>query len=107
LQDHLFSLAKSIFGFGETVTLDDLTNTYFEGVASGVAKAKRGRSKESRSDSPLVPMDVTLAMVLDSSGFPRRSRVLAGNVSEPATLAQMLISRGSKLPSRSRGISMR
>ena len=94
LQDHLFAQAQSIFGFGETITLYDLTNTYFEGVAAGVAKAKRGHSKESRSDCPLV----TLAMVLDGSGFPRRSRVFAGNASEPATLAQMLTGLGA--PSR-------
>ena len=86
LQDHLFEQVKSIFGFGETVTLYDLTNTYFEGIAAGVAKAKRGHSKECRSDCPLV----TLAMVLDGSGFPRRSRVFAGNAAEPATLAEML-----------------
>ena len=86
LQDHLFDQAKSLFGFGETVTLYDLTNTYFEGIAAGVSKAKRGHSKESRSDCPLV----TLAMVLDGSGFARRSRVFAGNAAEPATLAQML-----------------
>ena len=91
LQDHLFDKAKSIFGFGETVTLYDLTNTYFEGIAAGVAKAKRGHSKESRSDCPLV----TLAMVLDGSGFPRRSRVFAGNASEPATLAEMLTGLGA------------
>ena len=91
LQDHLFAKAKSIFGFGETVTLYDLTNTYFEGIAAGVAKAKRGHSKESRSDCPLV----TLAMVLDGSGFPRRSRVFAGNASEPATLGDMLSGLGA------------
>ena len=94
LQDHLFAQAQSIFGFGETITLYDLTNTYFEGVAAGVSKAKRGHSKECRSDCPLV----TLAMVLDGSGFPRRSRVFAGNASEPATLAQMLTGLGA--PSR-------
>ncbi|MBW8831642.1 MAG: hypothetical protein JF606_19920, partial [Burkholderiales bacterium] len=86
LQDHLFAQAQSIFGFGETITLYDLTNTYFEGVAAGVSKAKRGHSKECRSDCPLV----TLAMALDGSGFPRRSRVFAGNASEPATLKDML-----------------
>ena len=91
LQDHLFDRAKSIFGLGETVTLYDLTNTYFEGIAAGVAKAKRGHSKECRSDCPLV----TLAMVLDGSGFPRRSRVFAGNAAEPATLAQMLTGLGA------------
>ena len=88
MQDHLFAQAQSIFGFGETITLYDLTNTYFEGVAAGVTKAKRGHSKECRSDCPLV----TLAMVLDGSGFPRRSRVFAGNAGEAATLANMLSS---------------
>ena len=86
LQENLFAQAQTIFGFGETITLYDLTNTYFEGVAAGVSKAKRGHSKESRSDCPLVP----LAMALDGSGFPRRSQVFSGNASEPATLAQML-----------------
>ena len=91
LQDHLFAQARAIFGLGETVTLYDLTNTYFEGIAAGVNKAKRGHSKEKRSDSPLV----TLAMALDGSGFPRRSRVFAGNASEPATLQEMLTGLGA------------
>lgn len=91
LQDHLFGQAQAAFGFGETVTLYDLTNTYFEGIAAGVSKAKRGHSKECRSDCPLV----TLAMALDGSGFPRRSRVFAGNASEPATLKQMLTGLGA------------
>jgi len=91
LQDHLFAQAQSIFGFGQTVTLYDLTNTYFEGIAAGVSKAKRGHSKECRSDCPLV----TLAMVLDGSGFARRARVFAGNASEPATLKDMLSGLGA------------
>ena len=91
LQNHLFAQAQSIFGFGETITLYDLTNTYFEGVAAGVSKARRGHSKECRSDCPLV----TLAMALDASGFPRRSRVFAGNASEPATLEDMLSGLGA------------
>lgn len=91
LQDHLFGQAQSMFGFGQTITLYDLTNTYFEGMAAGVSKAKRGHSKEQRSDCPLV----TLAMALDGSGFPRRSRVFAGNASEPATLKDMLTGLGA------------
>jgi transposase len=86
LQEHLFGAARSLFGFADTVTLYDLTNTYFEGLAAGVKKAVRGRSKEKRSDCPLV----TLAVVLDGSGFVRRSRVFAGNASEPQTLQDML-----------------
>ena len=65
LQDHLFVQAQALLGFGQTITLYDLTNTYFEGLAAGVDKAKRGRSKEKRSDCPLV----TLAMVLDGSAL--------------------------------------
>ena len=91
LQEHLFSQAQAILGFGQTITLYDLTNTYFEGSAAGVSKAKRGHSKEKRSDCPLV----TLAMALDGSGFPRRSRVFAGNASEPATMKNMLTGLGA------------
>jgi hypothetical protein len=86
LQEHLFGAACSMFGLVQTITLYDLTNTYFEGVAAGVSKAKRGHSKECRSDCPLV----TLAMALDASGFVRRVQFFAGNASEPATLKGML-----------------
>ena len=86
LQEHLFGKARSMFGLGQTITLYDLTNTYFEGVAAGVSKAKRGHSKECRSDCPLV----TLAMALDTSGFVRRVQFFPGNASEPTTLQSML-----------------
>jgi transposase len=61
--------------------LYDLTNTYFEGRAAGNAKAQFGRSKEKRSDCPLV----TMGLVLDGDGFPVCSRIFDGNVSEPGT----------------------
>jgi transposase len=82
----LFATIKDLFSLPVTVTLYDLTNTYFEGTAAGNTKAARGRSKEKRSDCPLV----TLGLVLDSSGFVRRSRMFAGNAAEAATLQDML-----------------
>ena len=82
----LFDRVSDLFGLSTTVTLYDLTNTYFEGEMATTPKAKRGHSKEKRSDCPLV----TLGMVLDGSGFVRRSEVFAGNVSEGTTLAAML-----------------
>ena len=90
----LFGRARSMFGLGQTITLYDLTNTYFEGVAAGlslkISKAKRDHSKECRSDCPLV----TLAIVLDGSGFVRRVQFFAANsntsASEPTTLKGML-----------------
>ena len=86
IEDHLFSSAQTLFSLNETVTLYDLTNTYFEGDAESNPKAKNGRSKEKRSDCPLV----TLGLVLDGSGFVRRSQTFAGNVSEGTTLETML-----------------
>ena len=91
IEAHLFRRAMGLFDAQETVTLYDLTNTYFEGAAARQEKAKRGHSKEKRSDCPLL----TLAVVLDGSGFVRRSKVFAGNVREHATLAEMLASLGA------------
>lgn len=82
----LFERTQVLFGFDLTVTLYDLTNSYFEGAAKSNPKAQRGRSKEKRSDCPLV----TLGLVLDGSGFVRRSEVFEGNVAEGKTLEQML-----------------
>lgn len=91
LEAHIFGAAQQLFSFKETITLYDLTNTYFEGAAGGNGLAKRGHSKEKRSDCPLV----TLGLVLDVSGFPRRSRIFAGNVSEATTLETMLADLGA------------
>ena len=86
LEEHLYNRQKDIFEFDETITLYDLTNTYFEGGAKKIDKAKRGRSKEKRSDAPLI----TLGVMLDSSGFVRKSEIFDGNISEPTTFQGML-----------------
>ncbi|MCI0501758.1 MAG: IS1634 family transposase [Epsilonproteobacteria bacterium] len=86
IEQHLYNKAKQIFGFDETITLYDLTNTYFEGKANTIEKAKRGRSKEKRSDAKII----TLAVVLDSSGFIKNSKIFSGNISEPTTLQAMI-----------------
>jgi len=86
IEAQVFSAVQTLFNLEETVTLYDLTNTYFEGEAGANPKAKHGRSKEKRSDCPLI----TLGLVLDGSGFVRRSRTFAGNVAEGTTLADML-----------------
>ncbi|MBA2589834.1 MAG: IS1634 family transposase [Alphaproteobacteria bacterium] len=86
IEDALFSRLQDLFGLAVTVTLYDLTNTYFEGAATQNPKAARGRSKEKRADCPLV----TLGLALDASGFVRRSKMFAGNVAEGTTLTAML-----------------
>ena len=93
IEDHVFSTVQDLFSLDETVTLYDLTNTYFEGDMEANPQAHRGRSKEKRSDCPLV----TLGMVLDGSGFVRRSKTFEGNVSEGTTLEKMLTGLGAPL----------
>ena len=86
LEKHLYERERSLFNFEETITLYDLTNTYFEGSGKSNVLAAHGRSKEKRSDCPLV----TLGLVLDGSGFPQRSEVFAGNATESKTLKMMI-----------------
>jgi len=82
----LYQTEKDTFKFEEVITLYDLTNTYFEGRCTQNPKAQYGRSKEKRSDCGLV----TLGLVLDASGFPKKSTIYPGNVSEQATLKEMI-----------------
>lgn len=86
IERHLAKKEKNLFSLEEKIILYDLTNTYFEGTARDNKKAKRGRSKEKRYDCPLV----TLGLVIDEDGFPKRSKILEGNVSEPKTLLGFL-----------------
>lgn len=83
------SLSKNtdaLFALDNKLILYDLTNTYFESPKRGSSIAKYGKSKEKRTDCPLI----TLALVVDGNGFPKRSQILEGNVSEPETLWDIL-----------------
>lgn len=86
IERYLYEQHCALFDVEETITLFDLTNTFFEGTGQHNAHAAYGHSKEKRSDCPLV----TLALVLDGSGFSKRSRIFPGNVSEPSTLREMI-----------------
>jgi hypothetical protein len=91
IEQTVFAPVSEPFGLGWTVTRYDLTNTYFEGEAAANPKAHRGHSKEKRSDCPLV----TLGLILDGSGFVRRSQVFDGNAVEGETLEGMLQGLGA------------
>ena len=86
LETFLSDQEQTLFDLNRSIVLYDLTNTYFEGQCTQNPKAQFGRSKEKRSDCPLV----TLGLVLDGDGFPLSSQVFPGNASEPGTLELML-----------------
>jgi len=77
---------KQLFPYSDTIYLYDLTNTYFEGRKLHSRLCKRGKSKEKRTDCPLV----TLALVVDQNGFPIHSRIYRGNQSEPLTMKDII-----------------
>ena len=82
LEQHVTMRQKQLHHYTNTIMLFDLTNTYLEGQAKGIAKAQFGVSKEKRSDCRLI----TLGLVLNQQGFLSRSEFLPGNVSEPKSL---------------------
>jgi transposase len=86
IESHLRAKERNLFNLEEKVILYDLTNTFFEGAVRYNRKARFGVSKEKRSDCPLL----TLGLVLDGEGFPKRTEVFEGNVSEPGTLQEMI-----------------
>lgn len=90
IEEALYCREKDLFNLEETITLYDITNTYFEGRCLSNPKAHYGRSKEKRNDCCLV----ALGMVLDASGFPKKSEVFPGNIGEPKTLRHMIESLG-------------
>ena len=91
IEEHLRQRECSLFQLEERIILYDLTNTFFEGSGKYNSKAHFGHSKEKRTDCPLV----TLGLVLDADGFPKRSDIFDGNVSEAGTLEGMITSLSS------------
>jgi hypothetical protein len=86
IENHLNIKEKELFSLKEKILLYDLTNTYLEGSGKRNKKAKFGRSKEKRNDSPLI----TLGLVVDELGFPKTSKIFSGNVAEPTTLIKII-----------------
>lgn len=86
IEKHLRHKEHDLFSLDEKIILYDLSNTFLEGQAARNPKAKFGRSKEKRSDCRLL----TLGLVIDGNGFPKTSKVFAGNQSEPKTLLEMI-----------------
>jgi len=95
IEDYLSLKERTLFNLNEKIILYDLTNTFFEGSCKYNKKGRFGRSKEKRTDCPLV----TLGLVLDSDGFPKRSKVFPGNISDSKTLKEMIqgLSSGGSL----------
>ena len=97
IEEHLRYKERDLFSLDEKIILYDLTNTYLEGQARRNPKAKFGVSKQKRSDCRLL----TLGLVIDGKGFPKTSKIFAGNQSEPKTLLEMINALRTNNPKQS------
>ncbi len=88
-QDLFIFLRKKwadLFGADFEVLLYDLTSTYFEGEMHQNPKAKRGYSRDGRPDC----LQVVIALVITTDGFPLAYEVMDGNTSDRTTLRKFL-----------------
>jgi hypothetical protein len=94
LERHLREREETLFNLKSSIVLYDLTNSYFEGECRRNPKAKRGHSKEKRSDCPLL----SLGLIIDRAGFIIGHEVLEGNRHDCRTLVEMVACLESRLP---------
>jgi transposase len=75
-----------LFAADFEVLLYDLTSTYFEGEMERNSKANRGYSRDGRPDC----LQVVIALVVTTDGFPLAYEVMDGNTSDRTTLRKFL-----------------
>ncbi len=92
LENHLRKTTNTLFSLDNKIILYDLTNTYFESPKRSSKLARYAKSKEKRNDCP----QITLALIVDSMGFPKKSSILEGGISEPGSLWNILESLHSE-----------
>lgn len=86
IDKYLYNRITDMFDINDKLVIFDLSNTYFETRKAQSKIAKHGRSKEKRSDCPLV----VFSGVINSQGFIRHSRIYEGNKSDMATISDMI-----------------
>lgn len=86
LEWFLSKTTNELFDLQDRIILYDLTNTYFEGEKRKSHLARFGRSKEKRSDCPLI----VLALVVNIEGFVKYSSIYQGNMTDSQTLGDMI-----------------
>jgi len=86
LEKHLRDRFKDLFDVRYDLLLYDLTSTYFEGQAAGNPQARRGYSRDKRSDCK----QVCIALIVTREGIPLSYEVFDGNRSDVTTVEDMV-----------------
>jgi transposase len=83
---HLKERFGTLFGLEYDLLLYDVTSTYFEGLRADTELAKRGYSRDHRSDC----LQVCIGLVVTRDGFPLGYEVFAGNRHDSTTLREVI-----------------
>lgn len=86
IDSFLYKRIGNLFDLEDKLVIFDISNTYFETRKPSSKIAKYGRSKEKRSDCPLV----VFTGVINAEGFIRHSRIYEGNKTDASTLEDMI-----------------
>jgi len=86
IEARLAEVEKTLFNLDDTIYLYDLTSTYFEGESLYNEQAKRGYSRDRRSDCK----QVVVGLVINKDGYPVAHEVFDGNRTDKTTLDEML-----------------
>lgn len=86
LNAHLRQKGGDLFDLTYDLLLYDVTSTFFEGSAAKNPSAKRGYSRDHRSDC----LQVCIALVVDRSGFPIGYEMFPGNRHDSTTVKTII-----------------
>lgn len=86
LEKHLKSRLGELFNLQYDLLLYDVTSTYFEGEAKAIPMAKRGYSRDKRSDCK----QVCIGLVVSKCGMPLGYEVFEGNRADVTTLKDIV-----------------
>ena len=91
----LYNRITDMFDINDKLVIFDISNTYFETRKADSELAKYGRSKEKRSDCPLV----VFTGVINPQGFIKHSRIYEGNTADSTTMEEMIKDLKENAPS--------
>lgn len=86
LEQHLKERLGSLFHLSFDILLYDVTSTFFEGEAKKNKKAKRGHSRDHRSDCK----QVCIGLIVTTDGMPLGYEVFSGNRHDATTLKEIV-----------------
>jgi transposase len=92
MEKHLKERLGNLFDLPYDLLLYDVTSTYFEGQCQGNPKAKRGYSRDSRSDC----LQVCIGLVVTEEGIPLGYEVFAGNTHDSKTIPDIVAAMEAK-----------